>query len=245
VIANDSLDLGVPMGSSTADFAQGDLNITNGTVEASTFEASGSVNSSITVSGGTLGLTSSAGTIGTLAAPVGSINLSGGTILNLAVGSFPAVVGTSVSGSGTSDTINLTYLPLTVVPSTNTLIKSVSGAIGGYDFVLGSALPSGFKGYLQASADGTAVQLVLTNSPSFPTKGVTITSAKVQDGDITLSGTNGVPGDFYYVLSSTNLAAPLATRWTIISTNAFDSSGDFNVSFPTSNGQQYFRIESQ
>jgi hypothetical protein len=74
---------------------------------------------------------------------------------------------------------------------------------------------------------------------------VTITSAKVQDGDITLSGTNGVPGDFYYVLSSTNLAAPLATRWTIISTNAFDSSGDFNVSFPTSNGQQYFRIESQ
>jgi hypothetical protein len=60
-----------------------------------------------------------------------------------------------------------------------------------------------------------------------------------------LSGTNGVANGVYYVLSSTNLAAPLATRWTPIATNAFNASGDFDISFPASNTQQYFKIESQ
>jgi hypothetical protein len=128
----------------------------------------------------------------------------------------------------------------TSVPSTNTLIKSINGAIGGYDFVLGSPLPAGFQGYIQPSADGTAVQLVVTNA-TFPQKGVTITSAKLQAGSIVLSGTNGLANGVYYVLSSTNLAQP----WTPIATNAFDASGDFDVSFPTSSGQQFFKIESQ
>jgi hypothetical protein len=70
---------------------------------------------------------------------------------------------------------------------------------------------------------------------------VTITSAKLQAGSIVLSGTNGLANGVYYVLSSTNLALP----WTPIATNAFDGSGDFNVSFPLGSGQQFFKIESQ
>jgi hypothetical protein len=70
---------------------------------------------------------------------------------------------------------------------------------------------------------------------------VTITSATLQAGSIVLSGTNGLANGAYVVLSSTNLALP----WTPIATNSFNAAGDFNVSFPTSDGQQFFKIESQ
>ena len=241
LIVNNVLALGAPMGAATAPYAAGNLNLSASTLEASAIIANGSANSYINMSGGILSLTSPGGSIGTAAAPVGNITLSGGTTLNLAVGSFPAVVAGTLTASGLIDTLNLTTLPLThTVPSTNTLIQSINGAIGSYDFVLGSPLPSGFQGYIQQSTDGTAVQLVLTNAV-FPTNGVTITSAALQAGSIVLSGTNGLANGAYFVLSSTNLAQP----WTPIATNAFDGSGNFNVSFPTTSAQQFFKIESQ
>jgi hypothetical protein len=241
VVANTELDLGVPDGASTAAVADGNLNITNGTVDAGAIVASGSANSTITISGGALSLTSPAGSIGTAAAPVGSITLIAGTTLNLAVGGFPAVVASSVTASGTTDTLNLTALPsIPTVPSTNTLIKS-SSAISGYDFVLGSPLPTGFKGYIQQSADGTAVQLVITNAVAPPPTGVTITSAKLQSGNIVLTGANGTASGTYYVLGATNLAGP----WVPISTNTFDGSGNLNVSLPAASAQEFFKIESQ
>jgi hypothetical protein len=241
LVVNNDLALGAPLGAATAPYAAGNLNLSTATLEANTITASGSPNSSINMNGGTLSLTSPGGSIGTPANPVGNITLIGGTTLNLAVGSFPAVVADTLSASGSTDTINLTTLPLIPhVPSTNTLIQSISAAIGGYDFVLGSPLPSGYQGYIQQSTDGTAVQLVVTNAP-FPQKGVTITSAKLQAGSIVLSGTNGLANAVYVVLSSTNLTQP----WTPIATNAFDGSGDFNASFPTSSEQQFFKIESQ
>ncbi|HTA29831.1 MAG TPA: hypothetical protein VK731_05070, partial [Candidatus Cybelea sp.] len=241
LVVNSALALGAPMGAATAPYAAGNLNLSGSTLEASAITASGSVNSYINMTGGTMSLTSASGSIGTTAAPVGSITLSGGTILNLAVGSFPAVVADTLTASGSTDTINLTTLPsIQSVPSTNTLIQSINAAIGGYDFVLGSPLPAGFGGYLQQSADGTAVQLVVTNAPPPPT-GVTITSATLQAGSIVLSGTNGVAHGVYYVLSSTNLAQ----TWTSIATNTFDGSGNFSASFPTTSAQQFFKIESQ
>ncbi|HEY1661862.1 MAG TPA: NPCBM/NEW2 domain-containing protein [Verrucomicrobiae bacterium] len=45
------------------------------------------------------------------------------------------------------------------------------------------------------------------------------------------SGSNGISGWPYYVLSSTNPALPL-TNWTIISTSAFDAGGNFNFTNP-------------
>jgi mono/diheme cytochrome c family protein len=41
-----------------------------------------------------------------------------------------------------------------------------------------------------------------------------------------LGGTNGWPGQFYYVLTSTNIALP-RSQWTPIVTNPFDPSGNF------------------
>ena len=54
-------------------------------------------------------------------------------------------------------------------------------------------------------------------------EGVTVSG----DG-IVFSGTGGVPGGTYYVLTSTNVALPLA-NWTRATTNLFDGAGAFSV----------------
>jgi hypothetical protein len=60
-------------------------------------------------------------------------------------------------------------------------------------------------------------------------------------GSLSLSGTGGTPSANYYVLGSTNLALPMA-QWTVLSTNSFDGSGNFNISIPVSRTQEFFRI---
>jgi autotransporter-associated beta strand protein len=54
-----------------------------------------------------------------------------------------------------------------------------------------------------------------------------ITNSSVSGGNLTFSGSGGTPNWDYYVLTSTNLALPMA-QWTRIATNQFDSGGAFN-----------------
>jgi hypothetical protein len=53
-----------------------------------------------------------------------------------------------------------------------------------------------------------------------------ISRAAMAGNHFFFNGTNGMPGAAYYVLTSTNLALPLAS-WSIISTNNFDGQGNF------------------
>ena len=46
---------------------------------------------------------------------------------------------------------------------------------------------------------------------------------------LVLNGSNGVANGTYYVLTSTNVATPLAS-WTVLSTNNFDVNGAFSIS---------------
>lgn len=55
-----------------------------------------------------------------------------------------------------------------------------------------------------------------------------ITKTEVIGTDLVISGTNGVSGSAYQVLSSTNAAAPLAS-WAQLSSGNFDGSGNFSV----------------
>jgi autotransporter-associated beta strand protein len=57
----------------------------------------------------------------------------------------------------------------------------------------------------------------------------------ISGGKLFLSGTGGVTNGTYYVLTSTNLAAPL-TNWTRLLTNQFDTSGDFNFTNAVNTG---------
>lgn len=69
-----------------------------------------------------------------------------------------------------------------------------------------------------------------------------VTNVSNTGGSIAISGSGGLTNGTYYVLSSTNITAPLGA-WTIVSTNAFDSSGGFNFSLPINSKQaQFFTI---
>jgi autotransporter-associated beta strand protein len=65
----------------------------------------------------------------------------------------------------------------------------------------------------------------------------------VSGGNVNLSGTGGVAGGFYYVLTSTDVALP-ASSWTSISTNVFDGSGNFSFSdtFDPDTPQRFYLI---
>jgi hypothetical protein len=46
-------------------------------------------------------------------------------------------------------------------------------------------------------------------------------------GKLVLAGSGGITNGTYYLLASTNLAAPLS-QWTRVLTNQFDAGGNFN-----------------
>jgi hypothetical protein len=53
----------------------------------------------------------------------------------------------------------------------------------------------------------------------------------ISGGGLVFNGSGGVANANYYLLASTNVAAPLAS-WTRLLTNQFDNSGNFNFTNP-------------
>jgi hypothetical protein len=246
LIANNQIVLGQWLGApSLQTRPSGILNVRDSSVSAGAIFSGGGVTNSIGLTNSTLNLTSVAGSIGTLSAPINNLGLTN-SALNLAVGAFPPVVVSNLTISGSPNTITVTALPpIGSVPSTNTLIQSVKPIVGAYNFVLGP-LPPGYSGTLQTNAAYTAIQLRITAAP-FPPTGATITGIALQSGtNVVISGTNGVGGSAFYVLSSTNLLAPLQT-WSPVATNTFNGSGSFTVIVPTapSDRQRFYAIQSQ
>jgi autotransporter-associated beta strand protein len=81
---------------------------------------------------------------------------------------------------------------------------------------------------------------------SKPTPSPVLETENLTGNTLTLSGTNGVPGRTYYVLTSTNLALPL-DEWVPVATNSFDGNGSFsttNIISPNA-CQQYYRLQVQ
>jgi autotransporter-associated beta strand protein len=89
------------------------------------------------------------------------------------------------------------------------------------------------------SADGTIA--VQSSTPATPP---IFTSVTTSGSQLILGGTNGVPGANYYVLSSTNVASPLA-QWPRVQTNAFQGNGHFlftNAISPEK-PREFFRVQ--
>lgn len=61
---------------------------------------------------------------------------------------------------------------------------------------------------------------------------------------VMFNGSNGASGVTYYLVASTNAAAPLS-QWTVISTNTFDSNGVFNATNPVNPGApwNFYRLK--
>jgi hypothetical protein len=68
-----------------------------------------------------------------------------------------------------------------------------------------------------------------------PTPPPVFTAVSHGGAGLVFAGTNGVRGWKYYVLSSTNLAMPLA-GWKFTATNMFAPDGSFSITNPVSPG---------
>jgi hypothetical protein len=63
-------------------------------------------------------------------------------------------------------------------------------------------------------------------------------------GNLTVSGSAGVTNGVYYVLSSSDVSSPRSS-WTVVATNLFDASGNFNFSIPIQpdTAQQFYLMK--
>ena len=87
----------------------------------------------------------------------------------------------------------------------------------------------------------TAGQIQVT---LLPLLAPTFSSSAVSGSNLIFSGHGGAPGGGFHVLSSTNIAIPLA-NWIVVQTGTFDGSGNFNVTNAIAPGasQNYFIIQ--
>ena len=86
---------------------------------------------------------------------------------------------------------------------------------------------------------------IVSNTPPVVTGPILITNAFLAPAGIVLSGKGGSNNAPYFVLTATNIAAPL-TNWLPVATNMFDTAGNFIATNPTAPGapQQFFRLLS-
>jgi hypothetical protein len=72
------------------------------------------------------------------------------------------------------------------------------------------------------------VDLLQVRDITVTASGPTFESPRTAGGNLILSGDSGTADGIYYVLTSTNLTAPMAS-WTPIATNRYDASGNFSA----------------
>jgi hypothetical protein len=221
LIVNSNLNLAVNVGGAGAAATAGTLNINGGIVEANNIVAGvNGAPSTINLNGGTLIVMNTAGTP---TAPLTTLNLTDGTLqLNLNGSSgVTNVVATTVAASGTI-TLKLGAI-VNVTSGTTYPLISYTGTDPYSSLSLGT-LPAGYTGNLVDDSANSLVSLMITSAPAQPP---VINSVALLGGNLVFSGTNGgTEGNDYYVLTSTNVALPLA-NWTKLATNQFGVGGSF------------------
>lgn len=86
------------------------------------------------------------------------------------------------------------------------------------------------------------IQSVLVGPPKTAPR---FASFALSGSDLILRGTNGGPGEPFYLLTSTNVALP-PSQWTLVATNFFDGNGNFqftNAPGPTAESQQFYLLQ--
>lgn len=133
------------------------------------------------------------------------------------------VVGGTLALGGT---LRVALAPGAPSPQANDVYQLFSkGGSGTFTSVI---LPdiSGLPGGLTWNTTNLAVNGTLSvNGQATPPSITTVSSSGT---NLVFGGTGGTPGNGYIVLSSTNIALPMAS-WTPVATNVFDSGGAFSV----------------
>jgi autotransporter-associated beta strand protein len=200
---------------------------------------------------GTLGGT---GTIAGAVSGSGTIRPGNNAIGKLTVNNTVTLTGSTVMEISRTTTTNSDNLTATSIVLGGTLtVTNLTGTLkSGNTFQLFSGALSGAIAVnpLPALWPGLTWNTTLLNSAgSISVAGTqippVISSVSSAGGNLTLSGSGGLPGATYYVVSTNNVAAPLA-NWPRISTNVFAADGNFTNTIPISlaTPQAYFGIQA-
>ena len=113
---------------------------------------------------------------------------------------------------------------------------SYSGAFAAFDL---PALEAGLAWNVSRLAVDGHLWVVSTNPPVINTIGAS-------GGNFSFSGNNGTPNWNYSVLTSTNLALPLA-QWSVAAAGQFDAVGNFSFNAPVSaaDAQRFYVLQAQ
>ena len=223
------------------------------TVEQGTLQVDGTLGTTtVTVSGGVL-----AGN-GTIGGPV-TVQIGGTIAPGASVGQLTIINSLQLDSGSTNimelDQVNSTHdaiAGLTSVSYSGTLRLVINGALtAGNSFVLfpdaGSTSYGGAFEQLVPATPGAGLawdtsELAVNGTLKVVSSGAAIQTITRSGNNVIFSGGGGPPGTNYYVIFSTNIAAPLAT-WTRISTNTFPPNGTFSFTNPTSLPRQFFNIQ--
>ncbi len=169
----------------------------------------------------TIGITTGSNPVGTLAAS-GNVTLDGTTIIKL-------------NGSGTNDavtagadlvyggTLNLVNINSTPLAAGNTFQVFNAAAYSGKLAGIVPVTPGEGLAWNTNQLSSGKISVVSAGAV-----GPVIASPTVSGGNLIFSGTGGTNNGTYYVLTTTNLLAPLA-NWVPVATNKFDATGAFSV----------------
>ncbi|MDR3458888.1 MAG: autotransporter-associated beta strand repeat-containing protein [Verrucomicrobiae bacterium] len=172
LVVNNAICLSFFVNGAGGTYGSGTLNINGGTVLAATVTngvlASANATANINMTGGTLGITSLLGSIGTAIAPLKTVTLSGATLQLPVSGIQTNVVVTTLNLNGTTNTINISSVPATVITyPTQIPLIAYTGGIGGGGFNMGvSNLPGTYQGYISNNTANLSIDLVLTSGPT-------------------------------------------------------------------------------
>jgi fibronectin-binding autotransporter adhesin len=208
----------------------------------------GGVNGSLVVSAGAtlspagtntlLGINSGDSSTGTIAAS-DAVTLNGTTVIKL-------------NGSGTNDEVQA-GAGITYGGTLNLMNISGSPLAAGNSFQIfnGASCSGSFTTITPATPgtdlawDTTQLNIGILNVIATSSRPV-IGSTEISGGNLIFNGADGTTNGTYYVLTSTNVATPLAD-WTPVTTNTFDASGNFSVTnvINSNSPQQFYLLKLQ
>jgi fibronectin-binding autotransporter adhesin len=208
----------------------------------------GTINGSLIVSSGatlspsgtntTIGITDGANSTGTIAVS-NAVTLNGTTTLKLDGSGVNDEVqtGAGITYGGTLNLVNISGAPL----ANGNLFQIFSATSYSGSFANITPATPGAGLAWDTSQLNTGFISVVT-APLQPM----ISSTTVSGGNLIFSGTNGAANGSYAVLTTTNLATPLA-NWTSLVTNTFSATGAFNVTNAINPNvpKQFYLIRSQ
>jgi len=208
------------------------------------------------VGGGNLVVNDTAATVvGTAASRLATLNITNAAVrlaLNGSTATTPKIYVGALNiptTGGSTTTINIDSIANVTTTTTFSIINFTTLSGDPTTFVVGN-LPSGYSANVLST--GTEIQLQVSpqTGPGIFTNKPAVLSFALNGSNVSISGTNGQAGDAYYLLTSTNVALPLA-QWTVAATNVVSSvgaNGSFtfigtNVVAPTDQ-QQFYILSS-